>query len=124
MAGAVVVAGAGASSLTAFAAAAESVVATEAGFVSIDVVPVDVVVVAGVVWVTGASADVCAEGPVELSVDVVVVGAGSEGVAAADGSDDVSAESAGGGEAGVDPVVTDGDSAGGGGGGASCAIAD
>ena len=111
--------------MTAFAAAAESVVATEAGFVSIDVVPVDVVVVAGVVWVTGASADVCAEGPVELSVDVVVVvGAGSEGVAAADGSDDVPAESAGGGEAGVDPVVTDGDSAGGGGGGASCAIAD
>ena len=90
--------------MTAFAAAAESVVATEAGFVSIDVVPVDVVVVAGVVWVTGASADVCAEGPVELSVDVVVVvvGAGSEGVAAADGSDDVSAESAGGDEAGVD----------------------
>ena len=110
--------------MTAFAAAAESVVATEAGLVSVDVVGVDVVVVAGVVWVTGASADVCAEGPVELSVDVVVVGAGSEGVAAADGSDDVPAESAGGGEAGVDPVVTDGDSAGGGGGGASCAIAD
>ena len=110
--------------MTAFAAAAESVVATEAGFVSVDVVGVDVVV-AGVVWVTGASADVCAEGPVELSVDVVVVvGAGSEGVAAADGSDDVSAESAGGDEAGVDPVVTDADSAGGGGGGASCAIAD
>lgn len=116
------VAGAGASSLTAFAAAAESVVATEAGFVSVDVVAVDVVVVAGVVWVTGASAGVCAEGPVELSVDVVVavvVGAGSE--AAADGFD-VSAESAGGDGAGVDSVLTD--TAGGGGGGASCAIAD
>ena len=120
------VAGAGPSSLTAFAAAAESVVATEAGFVSVDVVAVDVVVVAGVVWVTGASAGVCAEGPAELSVDVVVavvVGAVSEGVAPADGSD-VSAESAGGDGAGVDSVLTDPDSAGGGGGGASCAMAD
>jgi hypothetical protein len=115
--------------LTAFAAAAVSVVATGAGFVSVDVVAVDVVVVAGVVWVTGASADVCAEGPVALSVDVVVavvvVGAGSEGVADGGGSDGlVSAggDSAGGGGAGVDPVLAD--SAAGGGGGASCANAD